>query len=215
MPTINRKIILRLSRYRNTLQRFKALGFTKVFSEYLAESIGSTASQVRKDFSVFGMTGNKRGGYLINDLLDKLNVILGKITTKKVILVGAGNLGKALIKYKGFESDGIRIVACFDIDPSKWNATLTTPVLPLADMENYIRFHGIEIGIIATPDIVAQEVFTRLMESGIRGVLNFAPLQLKNESGCYVHNINLEMELENIIYFVNARPDSEQQIQNA
>lgn len=210
MPTINRKTILRLSRYRNALQRFAALGFTKVFSEYLAESIGSTSSQVRKDFSTFGMTGNKRGGYLITELLDKLNVILGKIDTKKVILAGAGNLGKALLKYKGFESDGIRIVACFDIDPSKWNPALPIPILPLTDMENYIRFHGIEIGIIATPEIVAQEVFTMLVNSGIRGVLNFAPLQLKNDSGCYVHNINLEMELENIIYFVNARADSAQ-----
>jgi redox-sensing transcriptional repressor len=200
----NRKVISRLSKYKNALQRFQALGFTKIFSEYLAEVIGCTSSQVRKDFSMFGITGNKRGGYVISELLEKLNNILGKTVIQKVILAGAGNLGKALLNYKGFESDGIKIVACFDIDPTKLNSNSPIPILPLKEMEPFVRLHAIDIGILAVPDIVAQEVFTTMVSCGIKGVLNFAPIQLRTNSLCYVNNINLEMELENIIYFVNA-----------
>lgn len=200
----NRKVISRLSKYKNALQRFQVLGFTKIFSEYLAEVIDCTSSQVRKDFSMFGITGNKRGGYIIEELLEKLNNILGKSVIQKVILAGAGNLGKALLNYKGFESDGIKIVACFDIDPSKISSNSAIPILPMSEIESYIKVNAIDIAILAVPDIVAQEVFNTMVRCGIKGVLNFAPIQLRANAACYVNNINLEMELENIIYFVHA-----------
>jgi len=201
----NRKVISRLSKYKNALQRFQVLGFTKIFSEYLAEVIGCTSSQVRKDFSMFGITGNKRGGYIIEELLEKLNNILGKSVVQKVILAGAGNLGKALLNYKRFEADGIKIVACFDIDPSKLNSHSSIPILPMSEMETYIKVNLVDIAILAVPDIVAQEVFNTMVRCGIKGVLNFAPIQLRTNTACYVNNINLEMELENIIYFVHTQ----------
>lgn len=199
----NRKVIARLSKYKNALHRFKALGFAKIFSDYLAEVVGCTSSQVRKDFSMFGITGNKRGGYNIDDLLDKLMIILGKSSVQQVIVAGAGNLGKALLNYKGFELDGIKIAACFDIDPSKQSSNANIPILPMPEMETFVKLNAIEIGIIAVPDIVAQEVFDRMVAAGIKGVLNFAPIQLRTEKPVFINNINLEMELESIIYFVN------------
>ncbi|MDD5440372.1 MAG: winged-helix domain-containing protein, partial [Candidatus Omnitrophica bacterium] len=111
---INKNVIIRLSRYKNALVRLKYMGFVKVFSDNLADSIGVTPSVVRKDFSMFDLCGNKRGGYNIEELLRKLNSILGKNEIQKVILAGAGKLGTALLKYKGFEKEGIRISACFD-----------------------------------------------------------------------------------------------------
>ena len=116
---INRNCILRLSRYKKALSRLQAMGFKKVFSDNLADAIGVTPSQVRKDFSLFDITGNKKGGYDIEDLIEKLNRILGKEEEEKVILVGCGNIGQALLKYKGFRKEGINITAAFDADAAK------------------------------------------------------------------------------------------------
>ncbi|MFA5004752.1 MAG: redox-sensing transcriptional repressor Rex [Candidatus Omnitrophota bacterium] len=199
----NKNCIIRLSRYKNALYRLQALGFVKVFSDNLADSVGSTASQVRKDFSLFGISGNKKGGYQINALLEKLNSILGKDQLQKVIVIGAGHIGSALMRYRGFEKEGIRIVAGFDIDPAKINRNNTVPVLPLEEAKAYIKSQGIKIAILAVPDIAAQQAADLISASGIKGILNFAPLGLKNAEGCIINNVNLEIELENLIYFVN------------
>ena len=102
--TNKKNYILRLSRYKSALYRFERLGFIKIFSDYLAEAVGVTSAQVRKDFSIFGIHGNKRGGYQISTLIEKLNDILGKNEVQKVVLLGAGSLGSALMKYKNFEA---------------------------------------------------------------------------------------------------------------
>jgi redox-sensing transcriptional repressor len=209
----SKKIVSRLSRYKYALNRFKNLGFVKIFSEYLADSIGVTSSQVRKDFSLFGIKGNKRGGYCIDDLLNALNKILGKVEIQKVIIAGAGNIGSALARYKNFEREGIKITACFDIDPTKLAQKSVIPILPFSLMADYIKENGIEIGIIAVPEMSAQEVLNIMIGSGIKGVLNFAPINLKPpQPNCYINNVNLEIELENIIYFVKKQAAGEQDI---
>ncbi len=200
----NKKVITRLSRYKNALYRFESLGFVKIFSEYLAEAVGVTSAQVRKDFSLFGIQGNKRGGYQIEALLEKLNDILGKNELQKVVLVGAGNLGTALLKYKNFEKEGIKIVAAFDIDPAKQSTRDSVPIMHLDVIGDFVSQHGIKIGIIAVPDVAAQMTLEQMTAAGIKGVLNFSPIQLKSPDGCVINNVNLELELENLIYFVNA-----------
>lgn len=199
----NKNCVIRLSRYKNALYRLQALGFVKVFSDNLADSVGVTASQVRKDFSIFGISGNRRGGYQIDSLLSKLNSILGKDRVHKVIVIGAGHMGGALMRYRGFEKEGIKIAAGFDIDPSKINRSGLLPVLPLEEAAGFIKSNGIRIAILAVPDIAAQEVADRISAAGIKGILNFAPLRLKAGEGCIINNVNLEIELENLIYFVN------------
>jgi redox-sensing transcriptional repressor len=202
--TINKNCILRLSKYKNSLSRLKSFGFVKVFSDNLADAAGVTASQVRKDFSLFGITGNKKGGYIIDELIDKLNNILGKNQIQKVVVVGAGHIGAALTGFKGFEKEGIKIVACFDIDPAKFNKYSEIPVLPFEDMKPFIKDNGIKIAVLAVPDTSAQQVWDTLKASGIKGVLNFAPVRLRDADDYAVNNVNLELELENVIYFVNA-----------
>jgi redox-sensing transcriptional repressor len=200
---VNKKVVARLSSYRTALLRFHELGFVKVFSDTLAEAVGATSAQVRKDFSLFGISGNKKGGYQTDILIGKLQSLLGKDRVQPVIIVGIGNIGTALLKYKGFEDEGIRVVAGFDLDSAKINRKLKVPVLPKDEMQDFIREQRVHIGIIAVPDIAAQSVCDALVAAGIRGVLNFAPIVLRADEGVVVNNVNLQNELENVIYFVN------------
>lgn len=200
----NRSCIIRLSRYKNALKRLKSLNFVRVFSDNLADAAGVTAAQVRKDFSLFGITGNRRGGYRVDELTEQLNRILGKDQLQEVVVIGMGNIGRALLHYGGFEKSGISIVAGFDIDPAKYDDQGRPPVRPLEKLAETVSKRSVALGIIAVPDYAAQQVLELMLSSGIRGVLNFAPICLKAPEGCVVNNINLESELENLIYFVNA-----------
>jgi len=200
----NKNIILRLSKYKNALTRLKTFGFVKVFSDNLADAAGVTSGLVRKDFSLFDIKGNKKGGYLIDDLMERLNSILGKNQVQKVIVVGAGNIGHALMRYKGFEKEGIRIAACFEIDPSKFDPGALVPILPLEGLKEFAKANKIKIAVMAVPDVAAQNVWDILKDAGIKGVMNFAPIRLRDAEDYVINNVNLELELENVIYFVNA-----------
>ena len=209
--TLNRKCIIRISRYKNALNRLKALGFVKVFSGNLADAAGVTSSQVRKDFSLFGITGNRRGGYQVDELITKIRQILGKNEQQKVVIIGVGNIGKALLRYKGFEAGGIKILAAFDIDPDKYSRVFEIPVLPLEDFREFVQEHDIKIGILAVPEVAAHHVSEIMISAGIKGILNFAPIQLRSADDVVINNINLEVELENLIYFVNVQDKTETQ----
>jgi redox-sensing transcriptional repressor len=200
---MNKNCIIRLSRYKNALYRLKALNFVKVFSDNLGDAVGATPSQVRKDFSLFGIPGNKRGGYQVDELIEQLNRILGKDKPQEFVLAGVGNIGRALLNYKGFEKNGIQIVAAFDIDQVKMDGDGAVPLLPMEKFRQFVTARGIKLAIIAVPDFAAQQVMELMVSSGIRGILNFAPIRLKSAEGVFVNNINLETELENVIYFVH------------
>jgi redox-sensing transcriptional repressor len=199
----NKNCIVRLSRYKNALYRLRDLGFVKVFSDNLADAIGVTASQVRKDFSIFGITGNRKGGYDVASLIEKLGEILGKGRVEKVVVVGAGHLAAALIHYRGFEKEGIKIEAAFDIDPAKFDKDADIPVFPLDELKSIVSSNNIKVGVLAVPDIAAQRAADVMFDAGIKGIMNFAPIRLKAPNDCTINNVNLEIELENLIYFVN------------
>jgi redox-sensing transcriptional repressor len=202
--------VSRLYSYREALSRLKYLGFVKVFSENMADAIGATAVQVRKDFSLFGLVGNKRGGYQIDELIQKLDVLLGKDKKHPLIVVGSGNIGRALMNYKGFLTSDIHIVAAFDTDEQKVNRSAEVPTLPFAELKDFVKKNKIKVGILAVPELAAQQVFDQMMAAGIRGVLNFAPVRLNAPEKFVVHNVNLGRELETILYFVNAWDRQEQ-----
>ncbi|MBN2545017.1 MAG: redox-sensing transcriptional repressor Rex [Spirochaetes bacterium] len=201
---INKNIIIRLSKYKNSLKKLKTFGFKKVFSDNIADSIGVTPSQVRKDFSVFGIPGNKKGGYTVDELIEELNKILGKNEINKIIVVGAGNLGTALIKYEIFRKEGIKIVAGFDIDPDRIDENSPIPIFHINKLSDFIKSNDIHIGIITVPENAAQSVFDIMITSGIKGVLNFSPFLLKSSEEVVINNIYLQTELESLIYYVNA-----------
>lgn len=176
----------------------------KVFSENLADAIGGNSPQVRKDFSIFGITGAKRGGYRLDELVDKLDNILGKDKVHEVVVVGAGHIGRALIDYLGFDKYGIRIVAAFDADPEKFNLNMQVPVYPVEELGEFVKEKGIKIGVISVPDSAAQRVCDTLVQSEVLGILNFAPICVSVPESCIVTNVNLALELETLIYFVKA-----------
>lgn len=199
------RTITRICGYKNALYRLKKLGFVRVFSDNIAEAVGVTPSQVRKDFSIFAISGNRRGGYSIDELIEKINHILGKSQVCNVVVVGAGNIGLALMKYGGFEKTNMTIKAAFDIDPAKFSDKSDIPVLPLAEMPELVKRENVRVGVISVPDIAAQHVADLMVSAGIKGILNFAPILLRGGEDTVIKNVNLELELENIIYFVNAR----------
>jgi len=199
-----RQCVTRLYQYRDALFRFKSLNFVKIFSDDLADAVGATSSQVRKDFSFFGISGNKRGGYLIDNLSSQLDRVLGKDRVHDVVLAGAGHIGRALMHYEGFEKEGISIKAAFDIDPLKYGQETTIPIFSIEELPAFIKKNKIQIGIIAVPYFAAQQVTDTMMASGIRGVLNFAPINLKVPEDFFVNNVNVRLELEAVTFFVNA-----------
>jgi len=119
------------------------------------------------------------------------------------VLVGAGHLGSALLKYRTFEQEGIKIIAAFDIDPAKQLQKNSIPVLPVDQIIDFVEKNEIKIAILCVPDIAAQQSLDILIRAGIMGVLNFAPIELKSPNECIINNVNLAVELENLIYFVN------------
>ncbi len=200
---VSRDIITRLSHYRRVIFKLKSLGFQRVFSDNLADALGISAAQVRKDFSEFGITGNKKGGYQIQDIIGDLDRILGKDMLRKVVVVGCGRMGKTLMSYSGFSSEGIKVVAGFDSDPSNIDTQSRIPIMDILEMADYIRKEDIQIAILTVPEHAAPTVIEQLKDMGIRGILNFAPVQAHSTPTCEIRNINIALELENMFYFVN------------
>ena len=196
-----KKNIKRLLLYRLCLAKFKEMGFIKVFSYNLGQEAGVSAAQIRKDFSHFKITGNKKGGYDIEEVLEKLNIIFRRNELQSVILLGMGNIGRALSHYVcGFTERKQYIIAGFDIDPVKIKRTYNVPVYHMDSLSEFIVTNHIRIAIMAVPSISAQEVCTKLVESGIKGIMNFSPVLLQVPDDVIVNNINLCDELESTIY---------------
>jgi redox-sensing transcriptional repressor len=208
---LNKTTILRLARYLRVLEKLKTLGFIKVFSNNLGDAIGVTPAVVRKDFSMVQIPGNKRGGYNIEVLISHLKKVLGKDQEQKVILVGCGKIGTALMQYKEFRKEGINIIAGFDSDRDRVSEEESVPVYHVDDLQDFVKKNEIKIGIIAVPDAAATQVFDLMTEAGIRGILNFSPVELKSTgkyssddgSKCMIHNVNIGLEIENLFYLVN------------
>ncbi|NOY75383.1 MAG: redox-sensing transcriptional repressor Rex [Kiritimatiellaeota bacterium] len=200
---VNRTSLKRLSNYKNVLYKLKALGFVKVFSDNLGDAIGVSAAQVRSDLSKFGITsGNKKGGYSIDELLDNVKETLGKDEIQKVIVVGCGKMGNAIMNYSGFPVEGMRIVAGFDTNPTMVSSNERIPIYCLDEMERIVSEEKVRVAIMTVPESAAAQVFDLVQRAGIKGVLNFAPLQLRSTETCLVNNINIALELESMFYMV-------------
>ncbi|MCD6346101.1 MAG: redox-sensing transcriptional repressor Rex [Bacteroidales bacterium] len=196
--------IKRLLQYRLCLMKFKELGFNRIYSYNLGNEAGVSPEQVRKDFSTYGIMGNKKAGYEIESLLDILNQLFEMNKTHNVIIVGMGNMGRAMANYNGhFVGQNALVVAGFDIDPTKQNKKSGVQVFALDQMADIINNLQVRTAIITVPAISAQEVCNNLIESGITGILNFAPTILKAPDHILINHINLSIEIEAIIYYLN------------
>lgn len=200
----SKEFISRLLKYKNVLTNFKKLGMVKVFSDNLGDATGLASSQVRKDFSAFKITGNKRGGYNVDDLIEKLDQILIGDKKQRVIVVGCGNIGRALIEYNGFHGEKLKILAGFDINKAKWDPDAKVPIYSLEKMEDFVKKNQIKVGIIAVPESESTAVYEKMVAAGIKGVLNFARVYIREVEGTVVDTVNIELKIENLFYFVNA-----------
>ena len=199
--------IKRLLLYKNLLYQLQSIGLVKVFSDNIADALEISSSLVRKDFAIFGIAGSQKGGYEITSVLRRINEILGKNEKQKIIIVGVGRIGEALMQYRqGFADEGIEIVAGFDIDPAKTNREAEIPILPMSEMEDFIKENQIRFAIVAVPESAAQQTIEDLRKANIQGILNFTALKVKSTNGTVISNINIEHELARLIYIVNNRP---------
>jgi len=200
---IPRKAIYRLSVYLRCLQRLKANGIRTVSSEALARAAGVKSTQLRKDLTYFGQFGTRGLGYNVAQLIKMITDLLGTNSLQPVILVGLGNLGSALLSYRGFEQEGFEIVAAFDVDTDRRREkNFRQPLLDVAELPAFVRARRVKMAVLTVPATVAQEVANQLVATGIVGILNFAPIVLQVPEDVMVNNVNLAIELENLSYFI-------------
>lgn len=191
---ISEAVIKRLPRYYRQLKRLQEAGVEKISSTKLAEILSLTASQVRQDFCNFGGFGQQGYGYDVAKLKSELAAILGLDKTFDMIIVGAGNMGRALAGYKGFDSDGFVIKALFDVALLSDNVN-GIPLYSMDYLKEYLANNAIDIAIITVQKQVAIEVGAKLAECGIKCIWNFAPVDLDLPKNVVVENISLKESL--------------------
>jgi len=204
-PEIPRKTIYRLSIYLRCLQRLKANDIRTVSSEALAQVAGVKPTQLRKDLTYFGQFGTRGLGYDVEQLARMITNLLGTSSLQPVVLVGVGNLGTALLSYRGFQEEGFEIAAAFDVDSKRYrDKKLPVTVHSMDKLPEVIRAQHVKMAIITVPANAAQEVANTLVQAGITGILNFAPIVLAVPEEVMVSNVNLAIELENLSYFIQS-----------
>lgn len=200
---IPKKAIYRLSIYHRCLQKLHDNGVDTVSSTTLARAAGVKPAQLRKDLAYFGQFGTRGLGYPVEILSTTIRETLGREQLQPVILVGAGNLGSALLRYHGFEKEGFEVVAAFDANPEASRTRVATvPVFPDSDLESFIANRSVKLAILCVPVEFAQSVVNRLVVAGIQGVLNFSPIVLEVPPDVTVNNVDLALELEHLSYFI-------------
>lgn len=200
---IPKKAIYRLSIYHRCLQRLMENGQETVSSSALAKAAGVKPSQLRKDLAYFGQFGTRGLGYQVGALAGMIRDALGRERLQPVVLVGAGNLGSALVRYPGFQKEGFEVVAAFDQDPKAARARgVRVPVFPEGEMEARVREDGVRLAILCVPGSVAQSLANRLVAAGVSGILNFSPVVLEVPDEVVVNNVDLALELEHLSFFV-------------
>ncbi len=196
--------IARLSLYVRELARLGTQRISYVSSRRLAEPLGLTDAQIRRDLSQFGQFGTSGRGYEVQRLHDRLTTILGvSDRTWNVALAGVGNLGAALLAYRGFRERGFLFRAIVDADPSKVGRVIQGLTVGSAQhLPELVKQHKIHIGVIAVPVESAQAVCDQLVASGVRAIVNFAPIHLEVPSTVWVRAMDLAIELESLAFYL-------------
>jgi redox-sensing transcriptional repressor len=196
------KTIGRLSLYRRLLMVMRRRGVTSVFSHELAGAARVTAAQVRRDIMAVGYVGSPVHGYNVIGLMEKIADVLDAVEAEGVALVGIGNLGRAVMAYFSGRRPKLPLVAAFDVDPAKVGRVIHgVRCYAVDEMDRVIAEKGIHLGIIAVPAAQAQAVADRLMQAGVRGILNFAPTPLKFAPGVFVEGLDMTSALEKAAYY--------------
>lgn len=201
---LSRASVGRFSLYLRHLEQFQRDGVQTVSSGQLGQALGITDAQVRKDLACLGNLGQPGIGYPTPELIGALRTRLGIDRQWSAVVVGVGNLARALLRYHGFEKQGFHFVALFDADPGKVGQMVDGLEIHAPErMADIIRQSGAELGVVAVPAAAAQKVADALVAAGIRGILNFAPTVLHLPAGVSLVAVDLAVQLEQLAFLVH------------
>jgi redox-sensing transcriptional repressor len=203
---VPKAVVNRISLYLRELQHLVRSGHETTSSSQLGQLLGFSDAQVRKDLAYFGHFGYPGIGYRCDELISAIKKILGTDQQWPAALVGVGNLGRALLGYKGFQQRGFRIIAAFDSDPSKIGSEIDgVHVYALDQLPEFAKAHQIALGLIAVPATMAQQVADQLVQVGASGILNFAPVTIALPEHVSLVSVDLAIELEQLAFSVANR----------
>lgn len=201
---VSMAVIRRLPKYHRYLADLLDKEVYRISSKELSEIIGFTASQIRQDLNNFGGFGQQGYGYNVEELYNELSKILGLDKLYNTIILGAGNLGQALANYSGFRRSGFKVKALFDINPKLVGMKIQDlEVMDVGKMEEFIKKENITIAVICTPKEKAQESANQLIKCGIKGIWNFAPMDITVPEHIRVEEVNLSESLYVLSYMLN------------
>ncbi|MCM1126788.1 MAG: redox-sensing transcriptional repressor Rex [Lachnospiraceae bacterium] len=201
---ISQAVISRLPRYFRYLGELKDEGIERISSQELSDLMDVTASQIRQDFNNFGGFGQQGYGYKVEYLYEEIGKILGLDRTHNLIIIGAGNLGQALANYMNFERRGFLFQGIFDNNPALYGQKIRDmEIRPMEEMESFVREHNIDIAVLTIPKTSADMVARRLVDNGIKGILNFAHVDLDVPKSVQVENVHLSDSIMKLIYNIN------------
>ncbi len=199
---ISKSVIKRLPVYLRILDQLVRRKIDMVSSKELSSESGFTAEQIRKDLAYFGAFGTRGSGYNTEFLREKIIKIIGLDKRVDTVVMGAGNLGTALTRYNSTKNPYVNVIAVFDKDPRLVGKKIENiDILPIDEAPRFINDHDIKVSIIAVPAVAAQEVVNLVVEHGVIALLNFAPVKLNVPDNVHVHNADLTLELQSLIYY--------------
>ncbi len=204
-------VILRLPLYVRVLSQLRDDRTEVVSSRELGHRLGVTPAQIRKDLSYFGRFGKQGRGYNVSYLVGELRRVLGLDREWNTAVIGVGRLGRAIINYPGFAPEGFKVVAAFDADPAQVGRRLDEIVVrATSEMERTIAEEHIDIAIVAVPAAQAQQVINSLVASGVKAILNYAPIAPQVPEGVKVRNIDPVLGLQTMTYYLKSQTDGQE-----
>ena len=208
---ISDAVIRRLPKYYRYLSELEMAGINRVSSCNMSQEMNLNASQIRRDLNCFGGFGQQGYGYQVGRLKQEIMKILGIGSTHQAVIIGAGNIGQALIKYKHFSEEGYHIVAVFDEDDAIVGKDVGGIIVqPISAMPNFFQSNHIDIGIIAVPKQYAQKLANELVALGVKGIWNFAPIDVEIADGVSVENVHLSDSLYVLSYHMRESDENDQ-----
>lgn len=206
---ISMAVVRRLPKYHRYLGDLLNNDIRRVSSQELSRITGFTASQIRQDLNCFGGFGQQGYGYNVDELYKEIGKILGLDRMYKTVIIGAGNVGRAIANYTFFDESGFKLHGMFDNSPKKIGDNIKNiTVMPIDELESFVKENEIEIGILCTPKEGTQKIAEKLVECGIKGIWNFAPVDLKLDSNVIIENVHLSESLFTISYLLKEQDES-------
>ncbi len=200
---ISSAVIRRLPKYYRYITMIENKGIVRISSQNLSEITGFTASQIRQDLNHFGGFGQQGYGYSVSRLKEQLAKIIGLEQEYKMVIVGAGRMGQAIRNSELFKDSGFEIIALFDADERKIGSDVNgLEVLPIEELSKYMNENKVDILAITTPKEAAQELADIAVDAGVKGIWNFAPLDINLPDGVVLENVHLDESLYTLIYYI-------------